>query len=57
MKLYKIDSWNNEELFVVLDGTTVKTYKWDQNTGTEDICGNQDPVFTSYDPQYNDQQI
>ena len=40
MKIYKVDSWNSENLFVIFDGVTTKTYTWDQNTGGADVCGN-----------------
>jgi hypothetical protein len=53
MKIYKIDSWSSDSLFVMIDGVSVQIYTWGTTTGTSDICGQTNPLINSYNPQYN----
>lgn len=52
--LYKIDSWNNENLFVTVDGYTQKVYTWNSSFNGTDICGTPNPVVDSLNPSYSD---
>jgi hypothetical protein len=52
--LYKIDSWNNENLFVTIDGLTQKVYTWNSSFNGSDICGIPNPVIDSLNPSYSD---
>lgn len=52
--IYKIDSWNNENLFVTVDGYTQKVYSWNSSFNGTDICGTPSPVIDSLNPSYSD---
>ena len=39
MTLYKIDVWDSESLFILLDNSTAGVYTWNNSTGISDICG------------------
>lgn len=39
MKIYKIDSWNTDSFFVMVDGTSKQIFTWGTTTGTSDLCG------------------
>lgn len=52
MKLYKIDSWLNHDLFILIDGITTNTFSWDSSIGTSDICGTTNPAFDAYNTNF-----
>ena len=53
-KIYKVDSWPNNTLFAMVDGTTVALFTFNSsNTGTADICGNPSPIPDSINTNYN----
>lgn len=53
-KLFKIDSWNGQSLFVMVDGVSVRIITFNANSGTSDICGDPNPVIDAYTPGYNE---
>lgn len=53
MKIYKIDSWNSDSFFVIVDGTSKQIYTWGSTSGTSDFCGQSNPLINTYNPQYN----
>jgi len=53
-KIYKIDSWNNENLFVMVDNFAVRTYLFGQTNSSTEICGDPNPVFDSINTNYKD---
>lgn len=57
MKVYKIDSWINEKLFILLDGITKFTYTWDSTVGTSDICGNQNPITDTLNTNFKEESF
>ena len=54
MKIYKIDSWNAESFFVMVDGLSIDIFNWGTTTGTSDICGDPLPFINAFNPQYNE---
>lgn len=52
--IYKIDSWNSQNLFVTVDGLTQKVYTWDSTFNGTDICGTPNPVIDSINLSYSD---
>lgn len=52
--LYKIDSWNSENLFVTVDGRTQRVYTWSSTFNGTDICGYPNPIIDSLNPSYSD---
>lgn len=54
-KLYKIDSWVSNTLFVMVDGQTAKLYTFNAaNGGSSDICGNPSPVADPLNTNFNE---
>lgn len=53
MTLYKIDSWDSESMFVMVDGVSIDIMTWGDQTGSTDICGDPNPFISSLNPQYN----
>lgn len=54
MKAFKIDSWNSDSLFVMVDGISQQIVTWGLLTGTSNMCGDQNPFINTYNPQYNE---
>lgn len=54
MKIYKIDSWSSDSLFIMVDGVPTEIYSWDLSTGTSNLCGEANPLINTYNPQYNE---
>jgi len=53
-KIYKIDSWVNNNLFIMVDGVSVKIYTFNSaNGGTTDICGNPTPIPDTINTNFN----
>lgn len=52
---YKIDSWLNNTIFFMVDGTTawLATYN-STNGGTSDFCGNPTPIPDTINTNFND---
>lgn len=53
-QVYKIDSWDDERLFVMVDGQSVDIRTWGTATGTTDICGDPSPLIDATNPNYNE---
>lgn len=53
MKIYKIDSWSSDSLFIMVDGNSKQIYTWGSTTGTSDICGQPNPLINTLNPQFN----
>jgi hypothetical protein len=56
-KIYKIDSWNNERFFVMVDSQTQISYQWNSTTGSNNICGDPNPVINGINSNFNDSII
>jgi len=56
-KIYKIDSWNNESAFVMIDNVAHKLYTFDQTNSTTNICGDPYPSIDAINTNFNDSII
>lgn len=52
--MYKIDSWSNESMFVMVDNVAEKIYTFDQNSTGSNICGDPFPSIDSINTNFND---
>lgn len=54
-KVYKIDSWPNNTIFMMVDGTSVATATFNStNSGLSDTCGTPTPIPDSINTNFND---
>lgn len=53
-KIYKIDSWQNRRLNMLVDGVATSTYTWSSSFGGGDTCGTFSPSTNPVVGPYND---
>lgn len=56
-KIYKIDSYNNENIFIMVDNVAQKIYNFQQTNSTQNICGDPYPVIDTINKNFNDSVI